>query len=660
MRWDNPIANGWFPRLSPDGNFCIFGAGEVFISEVKVDAIPQSLGPGFAGAWLNAQWAIFSADGDKKSLAVYNPYTRERRVVQLNEAEHNDLDAGDDVFVLTVANPGRVVRFVPNLKTNPVTCIPKVLTPTGGLVAKTAGKFVVANYKGVIRRWAEDGTIRDSNIETNLLTINKLGEIGFGYWGEAQYLDLKGNVVNVTCTTWKQESVPVIVNLPNKKWIFTGTEIPMRDDPNDPLTDQMVIGRFDSSGCLVFQRQPPLYLDVVAAGNYFIVAGCTNRGKLVIQNCLINEALQPFPPDTRPEMPQPVVQFELDRRTGIAPLVVNGRLTKKENVRTWRWLLNGDIHKPVEGNTHQFELSTNGLYTIDVRAQGILADDEHLPGSGGQQTYAGVQEVIVGSNQFKEGFDGCHTGFGECIIGNDNAYQELLIRKWKAARVEAAHDSDPQKTFNIVKEVLDNQLRPMCICRTLTDLESVPEYIDVEWQNEPNGNVAPGRYWPPEEYAASLSKVVEICRRRNLRLWVGSINNISRDGLSYLSKIIAAVPFDIGISVHRYPEKNLRFESAHAGFKSRQDEIDQLKKIISNRRWCVTEFGYTQKPRRSCFRTVPGLTNSEVLDRINKEMQLFRSNGASCAIWFQVWESEPDSGLMDVNRKWKEPQSWRP
>lgn len=670
MRWENPNPNGWFPRLSPNGDFVICGAGEVFIAEVKNDVYPISLGDGFAGAWLTPQWAIFSSNKTKTAVAVYNPYTKERREVVLTSdvANHNDLDAKDGIFTLTLANPGRVLKCVPNLTTKPVQCGVGVITPVKGLKTRTAGGYIAAIYdSNFIRRWELNGTIRDTPVTTDLIDINKEGEIGFGYFGPSKYIDTKGAIVDITATLWKKETPPVILNLDGKKWIFTGTEIPLRDDPNDPLTDQLVLGRFDSSGCLPLQRQPISYLDVVYAGGHFIVAGCTDRGQLVIQDVDVNAPLQPFPPDIRPPMPQGTIQFELSAKNGMAPLVVHARLTQKENIRTWRWLLNGQRHLPVEGDTHEFLFEVEGFNTIDVLAQGVLADDAHLPDSGGKLVYAGPQEVIIGARDFLKGFAGVQTGFGEPIVTDDNAYAELKSRHWQAARLGASYyDSKsgtfsdiPEMTLRMVKEATDQGLRPIVVCTSYDGLRNVPEFTDVEWFNEPNGTVT--KYFTPEAYAATLPEAIQICRERNLRLWVGSINNLSRDGLSYLSKIIPAVPFDIGISVHRYPEKNLRFEAAHAGFESRQDEVDKLKIIIGSRPWCVTEFGYHQRGYKSCFRKVPPLTNIEIRDRIDKELQFFSANGADCAIWYQVWEGpEPDYGLMDINRKWKEPQSWRP
>jgi hypothetical protein len=69
--------------------------------------------------------------------------------------------------------------------------------------------------------------------------------------------------------------------------------------------------------------------------------------------------------------------FEVDVRAGVEPLTVTARLFTTE-WKTWRWLLNGSIHQPIDGVEHTFVLPA-GTHTISVRGvktDGTVEQDE--------------------------------------------------------------------------------------------------------------------------------------------------------------------------------------------------------------------------------------------------------------------------------------------
>ncbi|MDD5366950.1 MAG: hypothetical protein PHR30_16555 [Gallionellaceae bacterium] len=340
---------------------------------------------------------------------------------------------------------------------------------------------------------------------------------------------------------------------------------------------------------------------------------------------------------------------------GDAPLstVATVRLA---HAQTWRWLLNGIIDPPHDGATHAFHLSQPGTYQMAVRAQG---EDGVVVTSPSVSVIVDTPAPIIvppPAPSYPTGWLGVQTGFGE--VRGAGLYAELRARGWELARIEAAHNSDPTMTALCVQEVLDAGLRPLTICRTLPDLTSVPEWTDVEWQNEPDLGTWPTRRYSPAQYVATLPDVIALCARRHLRLWVGSLSNLSADALLWLELILPDTHPSAGISVHRYPRSNLQFGAAQPGFKSRWEEVACLKQLIAPHPFLVSECGYHQSGYRSCFRKVPPLTNQEIADRMRQEIAFWREAGAAGLVWYQVGEDgDPKYGLQTREGTWKEPQS---
>jgi len=385
--------------------------------------------------------------------------------------------------------------------------------------------------------------------------------------------------------------------------------------------------------------------------------------RLALVDLVTDLAAYVAPPPLRPPT---VRSLTVTPPGGAAPLTVTATVALDDAI-TWRWLLDGVIHPPHDGLTHTFPELREGTHTIGLRIAGGVA--EPVTPAPCVVTVdpppAPPQDPIPG---FREGFRGVHTGFGE--VRGAALYAALRARGAELARIEAAHDSDADLTAAIVQEVLDAGLRPLTICRTLADLAAVPAWTDVEWQNEPDGQVWPGRHFSPAHYIASLPEVLTLCAERHLRLWVPSIGTIARDPLAWLAAVLPAVPETVGISAHCYPQANLHFEAAPPGFATRWAAVLAFKALIAPRPFLISECGYHQSARGVTWRWLrwllqllglysPPLTHEAIADRIRREVALWRTAGADAWVWYQVDDAQTGLryGLRDAQGVWKVPQS---
>ena len=715
MRWVCPVPNGWWPRLSDDGAFVSHGAGECFVTPIGPDAVPLSLGPGFAGRWIKG-WLLFHADGQKRTLALYNPRTGERKAVALapDLAEANDLDANDGIFVLSLRRPGRILRCTLDPEAAaPVPVDVTVLCESGGLEALTAGGFVASNFllhpeTGTygVRRWAPDGTVKDViRSDANEVTVSSTGEVGFGYYGPVLFLSAKDNSVwDGSGTPWRRETPPCFVAAGSRLWLVTGTEDPAIVDPADPLARPLIIARpvtpglyggsgggvtpVSSPGCLYFDRQPPLHPHARRVGDELLVAGHDANGRLVVQSQPL-EPLWPFPIDRRPPMPPAWTRFRVDRTEGAAPLEVVAERLEERNVLTRRWQVGArdlevlpNAPTPNAGETYRYRFTEPGDYDVDLKVQGVLADEAHLPGTGGLITFAGRQTIMVRppapqpepepepqppDPRFRTGFRGIQMGFGQPLVTPDyNPYVEMKARNLEAARIGAAYrtggtfEDRAEMAQLMVREVLDAGLRPIVVCRTLQNLQDVPPYIDIGWQNEPEGIV--DHKWTPAEYALSIPEVMAICRRRHLFPWFGENGNLDPDPLAWLAQIMPWVPEDAGVSVHWYPGKNgLPYPPA-------LEKVQAFKALVGTRRIALTETGFNTGPWSEwrlawrwppIYRVTCRLLDLEVAKRTKAVFEFFRAQGFEVCIGYQRMDGLGENALDRFGWQLADGRTWK-
>jgi hypothetical protein len=363
----------------------------------------------------------------------------------------------------------------------------------------------------------------------------------------------------------------------------------------------------------------------VAEHEYAVTCWGPEEGVML---AIFNEAeLEPPPPP--PVVPKPTARIlSVEPVQGIVPFTTTAH-AEILNAETHRWRFDGEIHHPHNDNPHAFEIRESGTHDISLQASG--------PGGVTPMEHYTVTGLPPPDPQFPAGFYGLVDGYAPSL------YPELPAFGWEMIRVPATTES-PDFTRRAAKDVLDAGFRAFTVCYALSDLEAAPEYTDVDWGNEPNSTV--DRYYTPAQYLATLPEVIAICERRHLRLWVGSINNLSREGLDYLAAIMPGVPLDVGLSPHRYPHGfGMKFETPHPGFASRAAEVAALKTIIGSRRWGIGEVGYHQARETAgflCRKKSCRLGDTDVQDRMRREFAFWRDQGADFCCWYQLLDGERD------------------
>jgi hypothetical protein len=107
---------------------------------------------------------------------------------------------------------------------------------------------------------------------------------------------------------------------------------------------------------------------------------------------------------------------------------------------------------------------------------------------------------------------------------------------------------------------------------------------NVEWGNEPNGQITDASYhkW--------FMKAYEVCKKNNNLLFGPCINNLSKDALRWMKGFMRfGVPDDVIITYHHYTEK---FDKPQEGFASREEEMEALLEIADGRNIACSESGY--------------------------------------------------------------------
>ena len=213
------------------------------------------------------------------------------------------------------------------------------------------------------------------------------------------------------------------------------------------------------------------------------------------------------------------------------------------------------------------------------------------------------------------------TGFGEPIGAPANDFVRLCA--FDGCRIGGSPSVSDAQLTACIQEVEDADLAPLVIVWSLREALAVPAGVDVEFMNEPDLTAI-----SPEEYAAEAMAIQEA----RGWVWAGSISNLNDHGFDYLRRMLAAAPGLRRISIHRYP-RNLDVNAPQSGFPSREAEIVALRRLIGDREWGVSEFGY-HTGREHWWRR--RLTDYQVAERVEWEWRFWRRMGATFATLYQI------------------------
>jgi len=150
----------------------------------------------------------------------------------------------------------------------------------------------------------------------------------------------------------------------------------------------------------------------------------------------------------------------------------------------------------------------------------------------------------------------------------------------------------------------------------------------------------------PQDFAEAVRQVHAAVRPLGFEgdIISGGVSNLNERGLEYLHSMLSApaVPADVVIGFHRYPEAGRGAEAPHRGFESRDEEFEALAGLVGGRRVACTEFGYhTAEDRVGSL----GLrrSESEVADSVRWDLNFFAQRHVLVAAIYQL-----NDGTRDV------------
>ncbi len=251
-----------------------------------------------------------------------------------------------------------------------------------------------------------------------------------------------------------------------------------------------------------------------------------------------------------------------------------------------------------------------------------------------------------------------------CAGGGDDELYELRQLGCDGIRYDAQLRTTSKDVAVIADNALKFGLTPLVIVKDDWQIADLPAGAHVEVRNEPD--IDTNEQLSPKAYAEIAHRCVTAARRRSeevqslIPVWVGAVSNLNDRGLAYLRVLFSdripnsllTLPPDVGVSVHRYPEKT--FREPHDHFTSREHEVEVLRKIIGSRAYGVSEVGYTT----GSVNGKPNMTDEEALDNLRLEFNFWTAQGAKFCTVYQIMDGPDDTpinrfGIRRIDGTWK-------
>lgn len=143
-------------------------------------------------------------------------------------------------------------------------------------------------------------------------------------------------------------------------------------------------------------------------------------------------------------------------------------------------------------------------------------------------------------------------------------------------------------------------------------------------------------------------------RRSDFEVITPSISNLNWRGLDYLREFLSEpIPCGSIVGFHRYPNGSDPIKP-HSGFKSRQDELNRLRKIVPNFRLFCTETGASQGPHKMrrrfplcLFKRKFYLTEMEQHNIYEGELEFYMRNAVEGMVWYQLNDGLNRDAVLD-------------
>ena len=225
------------------------------------------------------------------------------------------------------------------------------------------------------------------------------------------------------------------------------------------------------------------------------------------------------------------------------------------------------------------------------------------------------------------GVPGLHCGHNE-PLGRD-LLDWIRERGFKIVRTDVQECTFDQ-IAQYSKDIVDAGLQPLCIIKSADQCDHVAPGGLIEAGNEPDLKKFG---WTERSYEKMFLSVIERTQKNNQRLYGGVVSNLNKRGFNFLKGLPwKDIPATVCCSVHRYPDGHLP-TNPHDGFKSREQEVQNLRRIVGNRPLAVTEVGYHQNE----------WTEAEAAANMAWERKFFAEQGFDFVIGYQLNDGPPEN-----------------
>jgi hypothetical protein len=319
MKIFNFHGDGWYPKLSPDGQYVAFGGGGIpsqgvppMVSVVHIQSGHRLLHtPGRSIQWIGSKdvaWLV--EDGPMRDALWTAMIEGQGIVVQGRTPEDptrvaaNDFAASEGHYASWLAQGRRLVydgEIIPGEYYGVELNGPYLLTVDAGV-----------NVFVIFRNGVQfDSVPRPPR--SNSWTISREGYIGYGYYWPSHVITPPGRDIHVTAAQWGEESVPLIVHVGAMPvpWLWTHTVRPSDHRSlmcGRPLPDRDVAP--GEQPCIIIPDFPADSFDAVCVDDRWIVAGFSGTGELAVHAVslhqtrdVVRDGTVPDPPPDPPEEP---------------------------------------------------------------------------------------------------------------------------------------------------------------------------------------------------------------------------------------------------------------------------------------------------------------------------------------------------------------------
>jgi hypothetical protein len=315
-KWQAPFADGWYPRISPDGKYVLCGAAVVRIVEIATKQVIQYGGPPhvMASGWLNPSQAVVYGDlsGTDRQWHAYRldaPLFAAPTLLGPSLNFHGtggNVWAGGNTTEIWMGDPAGHARKIAD---GYAATVDELGTIAYSIDVHTAPKLVVWRNGAITRT-----IIPAAN--TNRFVCGAGGYVGYGYYGPSWLNTPDNKNMEVSVTPGRKESPPLPFRHFGVVWLAT------TDDNGVYLRP---LGVRDKAIIISIPYVEPLGgavdCSVVSLGSYFLVASNDAKGTLTLTTMPAETVMLPLPETTPAVDPK--------------PRVVNSEPTAKATIETF-------------------------------------------------------------------------------------------------------------------------------------------------------------------------------------------------------------------------------------------------------------------------------------------------------------------------------------